>query len=77
MMEWNGGYAPSGGCYQNYGHHSIGGSTSVVQYILPQESKLQLANSFLVGKLLYLIPLWGEATPQLHKTGTNPTQQNS
>ena len=19
MMEWNGGYAPSGGCYQNYG----------------------------------------------------------
>ena len=32
MMEWNGGYAPSGGCYRNYGHHSIGGSTSMVQY---------------------------------------------
>ena len=24
----NGGYAPSGGCYQNNGHHSIDGTTS-------------------------------------------------
>ena len=38
------------------------GSMHLLRDLLPQKSRLQLMNSQIIGKLVYLIPLWGSTT---------------
>ena len=38
------------------------GALYTLKKVLPQTSKLQLATSLILSKLVYLVPLWGGAT---------------
>ena len=52
------------------------GALYSLKKFLPQSSRLQLATSLIVSKLVYLVPLWGGGDPESHQKSTSFNEQS-